>query len=84
MRITIQARTQGTFEVEEFSDRGFRATFRPPMGPGRRSDGGRRRRSPRKLIDFYILHIYRVVFLVSWLNELVILLFNAISATKAI
>ena len=41
MRITtIQARTQGTFEVEEFSDRGFGGHFQAPMGPGRRPDGG--------------------------------------------
>ena len=35
------------------------------MGSGRRPDGGGgRRRSPRKLIDLSILHIYRVFFLV--------------------
>ena len=29
-----------TFEVKEVLDKGFGATFRPPMGPGRRPDGG--------------------------------------------
>ena len=57
MRIaTIQALTQGTFEVEEFSDRGFGATFRPPMGPGRRPDGlGEQEAKPpeaNRFIDF--------------------------------
>ena len=49
------------------------------MGPGRRPDGGgggSRRRYPRKLIDLWILHIYRVVFLVK--NNL---LFNYLSIT---
>ena len=41
MRITtIQVRTQGTFEVEEFSDRVFGGHFQTPMGPGRRPGGG--------------------------------------------
>ena len=63
MRITtIQARTQGIFEVEEG---GLGALSGPQwvQGEGLMGGGGRRR-SPRKLIDLSILHIYRVFFLV--------------------
>ena len=50
--ITILACTQGTFEVEEFSDRGFGATFEVPNGQGRKLVGGRGQGPrPPKIID---------------------------------
>ena len=49
--LCFQARSQGTFDVEAFSGRGFGAALRPPMGPGQ-SPGGARGRSPPKVMDF--------------------------------
>ena len=36
----LQARSQGTSDVEALSGRGFGAALRPPMGPGRSPRGG--------------------------------------------
>ena len=36
----IQVRSQGTFDVEALSGRGFGAALRPPMGPGQSPGGG--------------------------------------------
>ena len=46
----FQAISQGTFDVEALSGRGFGAALRPPMGSGRSPGGGPGGKSPGSLL----------------------------------